>query len=182
MDLADAVDVDDGGAVDAEEVAAVELRFDLLHGLTQQVRGGAGVQRHVVVGGFDPVDLRGVEDDRFLARWDQEARPRHFAFGEQFGDAVIDLALYLVLDPQGHDRHEGAGFGIAGWNADQSQGSLLRIESVGNGLYTIGSVQYSNIYLRMDGNGVTRPLPDGVGVANLQAGAGAWEQMYIVAA
>ena len=50
MDLADAVDVDDGGAVDAEEVAAVELLFDLLHGLAEQVRGGAGVEGDVVVG------------------------------------------------------------------------------------------------------------------------------------
>jgi hypothetical protein len=74
VDLADAVDVDDGGAVDAEEVAAAELRFDLLHRLPEQMRGGAGVEGDVVVGGFDPVDLRGVDDDRFLARRDQEAR------------------------------------------------------------------------------------------------------------
>ena len=40
MDLADAVNVHDGGAVDAEEVTAVELLFDLLHGLAQQVRDG----------------------------------------------------------------------------------------------------------------------------------------------
>jgi len=65
MDLADAVDVDDGGAVDAEEVAAVELLFDLIHRLAEEVGGGAGVQSHVVVGGFDPVDLGGVDDDRF---------------------------------------------------------------------------------------------------------------------
>src|SRR4051812_38746267 len=56
------------------------------------MRGGGGGERDGGVGGFRPVDLRGVDDNRFLARRDQEARARHFAFGEQFGDAVIDLA------------------------------------------------------------------------------------------
>src|SRR5436305_9701907 len=50
------------------------------------------MQRDVVVGRFDPVDLRGVEDDRLLASWDEKARTRHFAFGEELGDAMIDLA------------------------------------------------------------------------------------------
>lgn len=86
---------------------------------------------------------------------------------------------YLTLYPQG--ATEPNGVGMAGWSPTQTQEALLSIQSTGDGRYTIGSVQYPNVYLRMDGTGVTASNGSGVGVANCQITAGPWEKMCIVA-
>ena len=57
MDLAHAIQVDDRGAVHAEEALGIEPALELGHRLAQQVRRAADVERDVVVGGLDPVDL-----------------------------------------------------------------------------------------------------------------------------
>lgn len=44
---------------------------------------------------------------------------------------------------------------------------------------TIGSAAFPNVYLRLDGTGVTAPLPNGGGVVNAQYSAGAWEQFVL---
>lgn len=57
--------------------------------------GGAGVEGDVVVGGFYPVDLGGIDDDGFLARRDEEARSRDASLLQQLGDTVVDLSTIL---------------------------------------------------------------------------------------
>jgi hypothetical protein len=94
----------------------------------------------------------------------------------------VPWGVYLTLNPQGATQPNGAGVGVAAWSATQTPSALLSIQSTGDGRYTIGSVQYPNVYLRMDGTGVTVSNGSGVGVANCQIGAGAWEMMYIEAA
>src|SRR5947209_18714648 len=83
--FADAVEVDDGGSMDAEELARVELLFDVLHRLAEQMRALAGVQGDVIAGGFDPVDLAGFDDDALSSRRNEEAFRR--SFREKLRDA-----------------------------------------------------------------------------------------------
>ena len=42
--------------------------------------------------------------------------------------------------------------------------------------YSIGSVQFPGVYLRMDGNGVTTPVGSGGGTVNCQYGVGPYEK------
>lgn len=44
----------------------------------------------------------------------------------------------------------------------------------------IKSAQFDNVFLRLDGTGVTKPTGSGGGVANAQYGAGPWEAFNIV--
>ena len=52
VQLADAAQVDDGRAVDADELLRVELRFEVREGLAQQVRLLPGVNLDVVALGL----------------------------------------------------------------------------------------------------------------------------------
>src|SRR5260221_12431404 len=68
MDFAHAIDVHDGGAVDPEELARVELGLDLVHRLSEKMCCRSNVQRDVVVRRLDPVDLCGVDDHALVTR------------------------------------------------------------------------------------------------------------------
>ncbi len=46
-------------------------------------------------------------------------------------------------------------------------------------IYTIGSVVFPNVYLRMDGQGVTQLTASGGGTVNCQFGADSFERFYI---
>jgi len=48
-----------------------------------------------------------------------------------------------------------------------------------DGSYTINSVAFSNIFLRMDASAVTAPLDNGGGIVNCQYGASTYERFYI---
>ena len=72
LQLADALDVDDVGAVDAEEQVGIELRLDRVHRLAEQVRVGADVELDVVAGRLDPVDLAGADEEHAAAGLDDE--------------------------------------------------------------------------------------------------------------
>ena len=54
---ADAIEIDDGGAVDAAEDGGVEVLFEFGYAAAQHVSAVADVQAGVVVCGFDPIDL-----------------------------------------------------------------------------------------------------------------------------
>ena len=51
---------------------------------------------------------------------------------------------------------------------------------MGDSTHTISDYSNGDVYLRMDGSGVSEPMPDGGGVVNCQVGAGPWEQFNIV--
>src|ERR1044071_7186178 len=74
VQLFDAVEVDDGGAVRAPEGLRVEALLKLLHAQAEQVRLAADVELDVVVVGLDPVHVRRVDEDDAAARLDHEAR------------------------------------------------------------------------------------------------------------
>ncbi|MDX5014627.1 hypothetical protein SHY50_10255, partial [Streptococcus suis] len=47
------------------------------------------------------------------------------------------------------------------------------------GAYTIGSMQFPNVFLRMDGSAVKRPIGSGSGIVNCQYTARTWEQFTL---
>jgi hypothetical protein len=51
----DAIEVDDGGAVDATEDSGIEILFEFGYAAAQHVSALADVEAGVVVGGFDPI-------------------------------------------------------------------------------------------------------------------------------
>ena len=59
-----------------KKVSAIELRFDGVHRLAEQVRVGADVQLDVVAGRLDPVDLVGADEEHAAAGLDDEASSR----------------------------------------------------------------------------------------------------------
>jgi len=72
-DFANVVDVNDGGAVDADEFFGIEGDGELLDGFANEEAFGADVKAGVVVGGFDPFDVGGGDEGVFAAVVDEEA-------------------------------------------------------------------------------------------------------------
>ena len=90
-DFANLADVDDGGAVDADEFAGVEGFGELLDGLAEQVVFCADVKAGVIIGGFDPFDFVERDEHVFGSVSDEEAFRVSFIFGRRCGaDAVED--------------------------------------------------------------------------------------------
>src|SRR5581483_179346 len=61
LQFADALRVDDGRPVNADEAIRIQCRLHPLHRLAQQVGVGADVEADVVALGFDPIDLFDLE-------------------------------------------------------------------------------------------------------------------------
>ena len=72
-DFTDMVDVDDGGAVHADEFFGIERDGQLLDGLADEEALGADVETGVVVGGFDPLDVGGCDECVFASVMNQQA-------------------------------------------------------------------------------------------------------------
>src|SRR6185369_17842764 len=95
VQLLDAVDVDDGGAVDANELDGIELRLDVAHRSSHEVRLGADVQADVVPRRLAPVDVvRAHEIDASTGLDDEAVAPlRH---GRQTGRSARAQVLPRV--------------------------------------------------------------------------------------
>lgn len=57
LDLADAADVDDGGAMDANELAGIQSGFESCQCLPDLIMTSAGMELRIVARGGDPVDI-----------------------------------------------------------------------------------------------------------------------------
>src|SRR5438132_6627433 len=64
--------VNDGGAMDAEEHVGVELLFEAGHGLAQQMGLVLGADAHVVFFGADPANVGDGEEDDASARFEDD--------------------------------------------------------------------------------------------------------------
>jgi hypothetical protein len=53
------------------------------------------VERHVVVGGFDPIDLVCVDHHRFATDRHEKARARGGSIGEKLGEPLVDFAAMV---------------------------------------------------------------------------------------
>src|SRR4029434_2925776 len=88
LQVADALDVEDGGAMDTHERAWIEPVLETGEGLAREVHVWAGVDLHVVAGRLHVVDVGHPQDGRARPRLhDQAFPPGARACGEESGQA-----------------------------------------------------------------------------------------------
>lgn len=95
-----------------------------------------------------------------------------------FGSTVFPN-VFLRLDGTGLTHPSAQGGGVA--NAQFTARSYEKFLLVQNddGTQSIASTVFPNVYLRLDGQGVTKPNGQGAGVVNGQYGIGPWEKFQI---
>jgi hypothetical protein len=94
----------------------------------------------------------------------------------------ISIRSTLLATPKVRLRMDGTG--ITSWQAfgggtvnvqfDQGGYEKFRLEDKGGGTFAIASMDFPNVYLRMNGGSVNAGATIG-GTVNCQCGAGAWE-------
>jgi hypothetical protein len=97
---------------------------------------------------------------------------------------------YLWLDGSGVTNHSASGAGHAGTAVSTEAGikntpvdenlGLLNIHYQDDGTVLIESAHFANVFLRLDGTGLTSFHAHGGGTVNLQLNAGPWEIFKIV--
>ena len=88
---------------------------------------------------------------------------------------------YLRLDGNGVTKFEGAGAGIVNCQAVAKTHERFRLHKQDDGTYTIESVHFPNVFLRMDATGFTAYSGGGGGKVNCQFGAQYMEKFRICA-
>ncbi|WAS89856.1 fascin domain-containing protein [Nannocystis punicea] len=88
--------------------------------------------------------------------------------------------VFLRMDGRGVVQTTASGGGVVNCQYGASDWERFNLVDQGGGLVAIGSVAFSNVFLRMDGNGVTQPAAAGAGVVNCQYGADAWERFRVL--
>ncbi len=93
-------------------------------------------------------------------------------------ESVEFPGVFLRMDGRGVNRFNRGGIGVVNsqFGADLWEKFSIQSEDVG---YSIQSVAFPGVFLRMDGNGVNAFNPSGGGVVNGQSGAYSWEKFYI---
>src|ERR1017187_2649067 len=76
LEFFDAADVDDNRTVDPHEGFGMERFFERVHCDVEQVDGAPHVQLNVIFGGFNPVDVIHVDEERLARGSDREALQR----------------------------------------------------------------------------------------------------------
>ncbi len=61
LQLADAIQIHDRRAVNAEKLRRIQTGFEFIHRFAHYVGLAATVQADVIVGGFDPIDVRKLD-------------------------------------------------------------------------------------------------------------------------
>jgi len=87
--------------------------------------------------------------------------------------------VYLRMDGNGVTSPTGPGGGTVNCQYTAGPWEKYRLAPQSSGKVAIASVQFPNVYLRMDGSGVTSPTGPGGGTVNCQYGVGPWEQFVI---
>ena len=87
--------------------------------------------------------------------------------------------VYLRMDGSGVIQPLGSGAGTVNCQFGIGPWEQFRLEPQANGTVAIASVAFPNVYLRMDGSGITQPLGSGAGTVNCQFGIGPWEQFRV---
>jgi hypothetical protein len=91
LDLLDEIDVDDGGAVDAEELRGVELLFKALEGFADLEGALACVEACVVAKGFDAFDLGDRKEADAAVLCDGDAREEgRFGGAAELGEEELE--------------------------------------------------------------------------------------------
>jgi phospholipase C len=87
--------------------------------------------------------------------------------------------VYLRMEGSGVTQFLGAGGGTL--NCQSGAGALetFRLERQSDGTFAIASVAFPNVYLRMDGSGITQSVGPGSGTVNCQFGVGSSEKFRL---
>jgi hypothetical protein len=133
-DFADAGNVDDCGAVHADEFAGVEGVGELLDGFAEHELSCADVEAGVVVGCFDPFDVVHVDEGVFGAVGDDEAPGIFGTFGFGGVEGGQDGLELFVRDERG------------------LRGELLA-DSLKRGVESLGLDGLGEVVERVDGEG-----------------------------
>src|SRR5947207_11311856 len=72
LQLLDALEVNHGGAVNAQKLIGMQPGFQIIHGVAQQVHVAADVKAQIVPGRLNPVDFLGAEEKDAPARLDNQ--------------------------------------------------------------------------------------------------------------
>ncbi|MBS7422608.1 MULTISPECIES: Vps62-related protein [Pseudomonas syringae group] len=88
--------------------------------------------------------------------------------------------VYLRLDGSGVNKFSGPGGGIANCQYYAAPYETFNLISNSDGTVSFASTVFSNVFLRLDGAGVTQPSGTGGGVANGQYTAGPYEKFQLV--
>lgn len=99
-----------------------------------------------------------------------------------------EVALRSVQFPQAHLRMDGSGiseFVAAGAGTVNCQATIgpferFRLIQQDDGSVAIASTEFANVFLRMDGTGVTQFASPGGGMVNCQFGVGAFERFRLL--
>ena len=94
-------------------------------------------------------------------------------------ESLVFPNVYLRMDGQGITSFMGSGGGTVNCQFGVGPWEKFRIHYLPDGTYSIESAVFPNVYLRMDGQGVTSFIGSGGGTVNCQFGAGPWERFRI---
>ena len=95
-------------------------------------------------------------------------------------ESVQFPGVYLRMDGKRVTEFTGPGGGIVNCQFGAGPNEKFKLNCTDGCNYTIESVQFPRVYLRLDGNGVTKFTSPGGGVVNCQFGAGPWEKFRLI--
>ena len=87
--------------------------------------------------------------------------------------------VHVRVDGRGVTQPQAAGSGVVNCQFEVGAWEKFRIEPQADGTVAIASAAFNNVYLRVDGRGLTQPQGAGGGIVNCQFGASAWEKFRI---
>jgi hypothetical protein len=88
--------------------------------------------------------------------------------------------VFLRMDGSAVTQFNTSGSGIVNCQFGIGSFERFRLLPQGDGSVAIGSIQFPNVFLRMDGTGVTQFTASGSGVINCQATIGPFEKFQLI--
>src|SRR5262245_25196936 len=76
LKLFDALEIDHGGAMNAQKFVGVEAGFEIIHGVAKQMHVAADVEAKIIAGSLDPVDLLSPEEKDTPTGFDHQTLQR----------------------------------------------------------------------------------------------------------
>jgi hypothetical protein len=87
--------------------------------------------------------------------------------------------VFVRMDGTGVTKFEPNGAGTVNCQYTAGPWETYALERNDDGTFSFRSLTFPNVFLRMDGNGVVAPTPNGGGTVNCQYTAGPWEKFNI---
>lgn len=87
--------------------------------------------------------------------------------------------VFLRMDGNGITASNGSGAGKVNCQKTFATEGAINAHRQSDGTYTLESVDYPGVFLRMDGNGIRSFAGSGGGTVNCQWGAGPWERFKL---